>query len=64
MRIATGKCIAFCDDDIWPPDKLELQLRAIKDTGCKMSCMFIMIAGTEMDKIIDNDSTQYALTEN
>jgi len=36
---ATGEYIAFCDDDdIWFPKKLELQLNAMKYSGCKMSC--------------------------
>jgi glycosyltransferase involved in cell wall biosynthesis len=36
---ATGKYIAFCDDDdIWFPQKIELQLEAMRRTGCKMSC--------------------------
>lgn len=36
---STGKYIAFCDDDdIWFPSKIELQLNAMKRTGCKMSC--------------------------
>jgi teichuronic acid biosynthesis glycosyltransferase TuaG len=35
---STGKYIAFCDDDdMWFPLKIELQLDAIKKTGCKMS---------------------------
>ena len=35
---ASGKYIAFCDDDdIWFPLKIELQLNAMKTTGCKMS---------------------------
>jgi glycosyltransferase involved in cell wall biosynthesis len=35
---STGKYIAFCDDDdIWFPTKIELQLNAMKKTGCKMS---------------------------
>ena len=38
IEIATGKYIAFCDDDdIWFPNKLELQLKAMNKTGCKMS---------------------------
>jgi glycosyltransferase involved in cell wall biosynthesis len=33
-----GKYIAFCDDDdIWFPSKIELQMEAMKRTGCKMS---------------------------
>ena len=36
---ATGKYIAFCDDDdTWFPQKIELQLEAMRKTGCKMSC--------------------------
>jgi glycosyltransferase involved in cell wall biosynthesis len=38
IAIATGKYIAFCDDDdIWFPNKIDLQLDAIKTTNCKMS---------------------------
>ena len=36
---ATGKYIAFCDDDdTWFSSKIELQLAAMKSSGCKMSC--------------------------
>lgn len=36
---ASGKYIAFCDDDdIWYPDKIELQLKMMQVSGCKMSC--------------------------
>lgn len=39
IQSATGDYIAFCDDDdIWFPDKLTLQLNAMKTTGCRMSC--------------------------
>lgn len=35
---STGKYIAFCDDDdIWFPKKIELQLNAMKLSGCKLS---------------------------
>ena len=35
---STGKYIAFCDDDdIWFPKKIELQINAMKKSGCKMS---------------------------
>jgi len=38
IEISNGTYIAFCDDDdIWFPTKIELQLKAIKETGCKMS---------------------------
>ena len=36
---ASGKYIAFCDDDdTWLPNKLELQMKAMMSTDCKMSC--------------------------
>jgi glycosyltransferase involved in cell wall biosynthesis len=39
IKIASGKYIAFCDDDdTWLPNKLELQIEHMKKTGCKMSC--------------------------
>lgn len=35
---SSGKYIAFCDDDdIWFPNKIQLQLNAMQETGCKMS---------------------------
>jgi glycosyltransferase involved in cell wall biosynthesis len=38
IKSANSKYIAFCDDDdIWFPKKIELQLDAMKKTGCKMS---------------------------
>jgi glycosyltransferase involved in cell wall biosynthesis len=38
MKIATGDYIAFLDDDdIWLPNKIELQLEAMAKTGCLMS---------------------------
>ena len=39
LEIYTGDYFATCDDDdIWFPTKLELQLAAMKESGCKMSC--------------------------
>jgi glycosyltransferase involved in cell wall biosynthesis len=38
IEISSGKYIAFCDDDdSWFPQKIELQIKAMKETGCKMS---------------------------
>jgi glycosyltransferase involved in cell wall biosynthesis len=38
IEISSGKYIAFCDDDdIWFPNKIEIQLKAMLETGCKMS---------------------------
>lgn len=38
IEIMTGDYFATCDDDdIWFPRKTELQLKAMKETGCKMS---------------------------
>ena len=38
IEVASGKYIAFCDDDdIWFQNKIELQINAMKETGCKMS---------------------------
>jgi glycosyltransferase involved in cell wall biosynthesis len=39
IRESSGKYIAFCDDDdVWLPNKLELQIKAMKENNCKMSC--------------------------
>ncbi len=38
IEASNGKYIAFCDDDdIWFPKKLELQINAMKESGCAMS---------------------------
>ena len=38
INIASGKYIAFCDDDdIWFPTKLEIQINAMKASSCKIS---------------------------
>lgn len=38
IELSSGKYIAFCDDDdIWFPNKIEFQLKAMQETGCKMS---------------------------
>ena len=38
IEVSNGKYIAFCDDDdIWFPTKIDLQLHAMKKTGCQMS---------------------------
>jgi len=38
IELSSGKYIAFCDDDdIWFPNKIEIQLKAMRETDCKMS---------------------------
>ena len=38
IEISSGAYVAFCDDDdIWFPEKIELQIKSMKETGCKMS---------------------------
>jgi len=38
IEISSGKYIAFCDDDdIWFPKKIELQIKAMRESCCKMS---------------------------
>lgn len=38
IEVSSGKYIGFCDDDdIWFPEKIEKQVKAMKETGCKMS---------------------------
>ena len=39
IDIVTGTYIAFLDDDdVWLPRKIELQIEAIRSSGCEMSC--------------------------
>ena len=48
---STGKYIAFLDDDdLWLPNKLDLQIKAMKDSGCKMSCTDGLIGEGFYDK--------------
>ncbi len=55
IEVATGKYIAFCDDDdIWFPNKLELQITAMCKSDCKLSCTDGLIG-----KGIYNPNTTY-----
>ena len=39
INVSTGDYIAFLDDDdIWFPNKIELQINKMKETKCEMSC--------------------------
>lgn len=39
IEVYTGEYFSTCDDDdSWFPNKLELQIKAMNETGCKMSC--------------------------
>ena len=43
---STGKYIAICDDDdLWFPKKIELQIDAMKKTGCKCHHRWIIWQG-------------------
>ena len=38
IKNSTGKYIAICDDDdIWFPNKIQMQIKAMGETNCKMS---------------------------
>ena len=51
VEIANGMYVAFCDDDdIWFPEKIEKQIEAMKETGCKMSCTEGLIGKGVYDK--------------
>jgi teichuronic acid biosynthesis glycosyltransferase TuaG len=48
IEISNGKYVAFCDDDdIWFPQKLDLQIKAMKESGCKMSSTDGLIGNCE-----------------
>ena len=50
INLASGKYIAFCDDDdIWFPNKIELQLKAMLLSGCKMSSIDGLIGNGVFD---------------
>jgi glycosyltransferase involved in cell wall biosynthesis len=59
---SSGEYIAFCDDDdIWFPSKIELQLNAMKITGCNMSSTdgFIGFGVFDKDKSYQKILTEY-----
>lgn len=44
IKIATGDYIAFLDDDdVWFPNKIELQLEKMREKNCHMSCTDALI---------------------
>jgi glycosyltransferase involved in cell wall biosynthesis len=56
IKIASGKYIAFCDDDdVWFPKKIELQIEEMKKTNCKMSSTDGFIG----DGVYDNSKRYY-----
>lgn len=51
IKISSGEYIAFLDDDdIWFPNKLELQIQKMKELKCKMSCTDGLIGEGIFDK--------------
>jgi len=62
IEVSSGDYIAFCDDDdIWFPSKIELQLNAMKITGCNMSSTngFIGIGVFDKNKLYEKLLTEY-----
>ena len=51
IEIAKGEYIAFCDDDdIWFPNKLELQIKAMNESSCGMSSTDGLIGNGQYNK--------------
>jgi len=51
VELAKGDYIAFCDDDdIWFHNKLELQVKALEKSNCKMCCTDGLIGNGIYDK--------------
>jgi glycosyltransferase involved in cell wall biosynthesis len=51
LEIYSGDYFSTCDDDdIWFPNKIELQIKAMKESGCKMSCTDGLIGEGIYDK--------------
>ncbi len=64
MELAQGEYMAFCDsDDLWMPDKLELQLAFMQDNGYAFSCTAYQQMdeeGNSLDRVIKTvDKTDY-----
>lgn len=52
VKLASGEYLAFCDDDdVWLKSKLELQISAMRVTGCEMSSTESYIGIGEYNKI-------------
>lgn len=60
IKVSSGKYIAFCDDDdVWLPNKLNLQVALLKSTKCNLCCTEGLIGNGPYDETLINKYKKY-----
>ncbi|HUL44611.1 MAG TPA: glycosyltransferase [Bacteroidota bacterium] len=65
INVSRGEYVAFCDsDDVWLPDKTQIQLERLKDANRNFSCSDAYLAGEESRTVLRDYRFRYPSLNN